>query len=1059
MNVKGESDSVIQRMTPRTWKRFSVGLVLLLFALGVVPVAVAQEGSLQDAEALSRQVLQFYQQGRFNDAVPLALQALEITEKARGPEHPETAASLNNLALLYEETGAYAQAEPLYRRALAINEKALGRNHPATAEVLNNLAELYRATGAYAQAEPLYQQALAIREKALGHNHPDTARSFNTLATLYLETGAYAQAEPLYQQALAIREKALGPEHPLTAASLNNLAALYRTMGSYAQAEPLFRRAVAIAEKVLGPEHPNTAASLNNLALLYQEMGSYAQAEPFYRRALAINEKALGPEHPRTADSLNNLAELNRMTGAYAQAEPLYRRSLAINEKARGPEHPRTAASLENLAQLYRKVGSYAQAEPLYRRALAIREHVLGPDHPDTAESLDSLAELYHATGAYAQAEPLYQQALEITEMALGPEHPETSTLLNNLAGLYQETGAYAQAEPLYRRALAIREHVLGPDHPDTADLLNNLAALRWAMGELGAALSLLERAHAIETKNTAGFLLTGSESRKRAYLAQVRGSTFSAVSLAVTLPNEQARALGLRSVLEVKGRVLDAMSDSAGRLRQSVKPEDRTLLKQLVAVAQQSSTLLYQGPGSLSPEMYRQRIDELAAKQTQLEAELSTRSAAFRQEVAPITLAAVQAAIPKHAALVEWFRFMPFDPHVKDQKTQWGKPRYVAYVLRHEGEPAVVDIGEAAAIEALVQDFRTALSDPKNAYVSEVAQELSDKLLKPLRPSLSHTEHLLLAPDGALHLVPFAALKDETGSYLATRVELSYLTTGRDLVRATGPAVANGKAVVVANPDYGQSAKKSAKKVVTQAAPAIQSARSRDLDRGDMTFRPLKGTAKEAKALTALLKVKKEDLLTQGHATEAKVKQLHGPRMLHIATHGFFLKDNELPTTALRVGGFSHEQPPIPLGENPLLRSGLALAGANLRRSGEQEDGILTAAEVAQMDLRGTQLVVLSACETGVGDVQNGEGVYGLRRALVLAGAETQVASLWKVADNTTKDLMVEYYQRLLKGEGRSAALRAAQRTMLTSQTRAHPYYWAAFVPIGRWTPLTQRQ
>jgi CHAT domain-containing protein len=245
----------------------------------------------------------------------------------------------------------------------------------------------------------------------------------------------------------------------------------------------------------------------------------------------------------------------------------------------------------------------------------------------------------------------------------------------------------------------------------------------------------------------------------------------------------------------------------------------------------------------------------------------------------------------------------------------------------------------------------------------------------------------------------------------------------------------------------------------MAQAASAVQPVRSIDLDRLGMTFSPLPGTAEEAQALAHLLKVEDQYLLTQGQATEARLKALHGPRLLHIATHGFFLQDNELPAVSLRSASFSHDKTPVPVGENPLLRSGLALAGANLRRSGDQDDGILTAAEVAQMDLRGTQLVVLSACETGVGDVKNGEGVYGLRRALVLAGVETQVASLWKVADEATKDLMVTYYQHLLNGEGRSAALRAAQRTMITSQTRAHPYYWAAFVPIGHWTPLMQTQ
>jgi CHAT domain-containing protein len=364
------------------------------------------------------------------------------------------------------------------------------------------------------------------------------------------------------------------------------------------------------------------------------------------------------------------------------------------------------------------------------------------------------------------------------------------------------------------------------------------------------------------------------------------------------------------------------------------------------------------------------------------------------------------------------------------------------------------MDIGDAETIDARVREFHKALSDPKTTYVKEVVNEFAETLMRPLRSRLGATERLLISPDGALNLLPFAALVDEKGSYLAAKAEITYLTSGRDLLRFSNAALANEGAIVVADPDYGRPAT-----MMAQAASAVQPVRSIDLDRLGMTFSPLPGTAEEAQALAHLLKVEHQYLLTQGQATEARVKGLHGPRLLHIATHGFFLKDNELPAAAFKSVGFSQDQPSVPLAENPLLRSGLALAGANQRRSGEHDDGILTAAEVAQMDLRGTQLVVLSACETGLGDVQNGEGVYGLRRALVLAGAETQVASLWKVADDATKDLMVDYYQRLLKGEGRSAALREAQRTMMKSAERSHPYYWAGFVPIGHWTPLTQHE
>ena len=825
---------------------------------------------------------------------------------------------------------------------------------------------------------------------------------------LYQATGAYAKAEPLYQRALAIMEKALGPEHPNTATALNNLAWLYQATGAYAKAEPLFERALAIMEKALGPEHPDTARSLNNLALLYQATGAYAKAEPLYQRALAIREKALGPEHPDTALSLNNLAWLYQATGAYAKAEPLYQRALAIREKALGPEHPDTAAALNNLAVLYQATGAHAKAEPLLQRALAIREKALGPEHTDTALSLINLAVVYQAAGADAKAEPLLERALAIREKALGPEHPDTALSLNVLAKLYQSTGAYAKAEPLF------------------------------------------ERAQSIDESNTARFLLSGDEARKRAYLQARRGNAYADASFALAAADPRARALGLTAALQYKGRALDAMAGSVALLRRSVDPKDQAFFDEFAAVAQQLSTLTFRGPGNLSAPAYRERLDTLAHEQERLEGELSVRSAAFRQAVAPVTIEGVRQALPADAALIEWFRYQPFDPKGKDDRAKWGVPRYVAYVLRREGEPAAIDLGAAQDIDKLVSDFRAALSDPARTSYKEVAQELFEKLIKPLRSSLSGINRLLLSPDGALNLVPFAALADEHGEYVAQRFELTYLTSGRDLLSLAAPAPARGSPVVMADPDYGQS--------TSGPPPDIGSYRSGDLDRSGLVFTPLAGTAAEAKALQGLLKLDAQEVLTGADATEEKLKGLHGPRILHVATHGFFLSDQQVAPRPCSQSASAPGRRRLPLGENPLLRSGLALAGANARRSGDSDDGILTAAEAAQLDLRGTQLVVLSACETGLGQVEEGEGVYGLRRALVLAGAQAQLVSLWKVADAQTQALMVDYYQRLLKGEGRSAALREAQKAMIANPATQHPYYWAAFVPIGNWTPLAAK-
>jgi CHAT domain-containing protein/Tfp pilus assembly protein PilF len=1074
----------------RWLRKSSIAIVLLLFFANL-SAGEEQVDRLVEAQRLNDQALEYYEKGDYVRAIPLARRALNIRRKTVGPDHPDTATSLNNLALLYDATGAYARAETLYKRALAIRQKTLGAEHPDTAVTLNNLAEVYHTIGAYDKAEPLYQRALAIRESKLGSEAPETAASLNNLAALYHDLGLYAKAEPLYERALAVTEKARGPEHPDTAVSLNNLAAYYYGVGAYAKAEPLYQRALAVIEKASGAWHPDAARTLNNLAALYRDLGEYTKAEPLFRRALDIYAKALDPEHPDIAYTLSNLGLLYYEIGAYTTAEPLYRRSLDIREKSFGPENRETAASLNSLAGLYAATGAYAAAEQLYKRALLIRERTLGPEHPDTASSVNNLAEryresgaytkaetlhlralaiiekavgpdhplcalslnnlalLYDETGDYAKAEPLYQRALAIREKALGPMHPDTALSLNSLASLYKDTGAYEKAEPLFQRAIAIREKSLGPEHPDTAQSLSDLALLYESMGSYEKATPLYSRAQEIFDMNTARFLLGGDETRKRDYLQQRRGDANADVSFSLTATERSAKELGLMAVLRYKGRVLSVMADSAALLRRSVAPGDRAIFDELAAVAQQASTLTFRGPGNLPVEAFRERLDELTREQKRLENELSSRSATFRQAVAPITLESVRGALPTDAALAEWFRYRPFDPKAKDEKAKWGAPRYVAYVLRREGEPAAIDLGAADDIDKLVNDFRVALRDPTSSSYKEVAATLFGRLIKPLQTSLSGVDRLLLSPDAALNLLPFAALMDERGDYLAQGFELTYLTSGRDLLSLATSEPGRGSAVVMADPAYGPS---------TSGTPSdIGLYRSIDLDRSGLVFAPLPDTAEEARALQKLLNLDANAVFTGVDATEETLKGLHSPRILHVATHGFFLSDRSAATAfpPTSVGG---EATPLPPGENPLLRSGLALAGANARRSGESDDGILTAAEAAQLDLRGTQLVVLSACETGLGEVQQGEGVYGLRRALVLAGAEAQLVSLWKVADAQTRTLMEEYYGRLLKGDGRSAALREAQEAMIANPATRHPYYWAAFVLVGNGTPLAMK-
>jgi MYXO-CTERM domain-containing protein len=1005
------------------WGRLSAAIVLgAAVGLAAVPVAEAQgkagtSATTADVDAamrLHKKAVALYQAGKYDEAVPLAEHVLAIREKALGPEHLEVATALNDLAALCAAKGQYGRAEPLYERALAIREKALGPDHPDVADSLHNLALLLVSKGQAGRAEPLYERALAIRERALGHDHPDVARSLNNLAGLYVGRDEYGRAKPLYERALAIREKALGPDHRDVAESLNNLGMLHFSRGDHGRAEPLYLRALAIWEKALGAEHPDVANFVNNLAELYSSRGEYRSAEPLLQRALAVREKALGPEHPLVAAALNNLAQLYEKKGEYDRAEPLYERALAVRERALGPDHPDVAASLNNLAVLYRvRKRQDGRAEALLLRALAIREKALGPEHPDVAQTLDNLAALYDGSGQYDRAAPLHQRALAIFEKVLGPDHLDVAITCNNLAVLYQSKGEYARAEPLYQRALAIQERVLGLEHPDLANSLSNHAALFWASGRQPEAIRALIRGQDVREKMLDLLLASGSEAQKRAFLAPFRGESYVAATLALDTHDPLAAGLASLALLRRKGRALDAMAGSYSALRARLGPEEQKLFDELQAVRSQDVALTLRGPTATSRGTYRHDREALNERIRQLEYAISARSEVFRIEEQPITVGAVQAALPDDAALVEWAAYAPFNPRLGVGTERWGAPRYAASILPKHGNPSWLDLGDAESIDADIKALRDAFAFPATRDIPTLARALEARVMAPVRARLGETRRIFLSPDGQLNLIPFAALTSEDGRPLIERYAFTYLTSGRDLLRRAARTSAREAPLVVTSPAF-------------------------DLDApGGSPFAPLLRGTEVSASIAAHFPHPAPTLLTGRDATKARLQQVHGPQFLHLGSHGYF--DDSGCTTAS----------PEALRNNPLLRSGIALAGANACTSGH-DDGLLTASEASALDLYGTRLAVLSACQSGNGEVKAGDGVYGLRRALVLAGAETQVMSLWKVDEAATAELMQAYYEGLARGEGRSEAMRRVQLAMLHDGRHEHPYYWAAFIVSG---------
>jgi CHAT domain-containing protein/tetratricopeptide (TPR) repeat protein len=1004
---------------------------------------------------------------QLNTAIVLGNMALEKARKEFGESDTTVATALSILGKCFHDQVQYARCESLWSRALAIREEKLNPADPRIASSLHYLGLVYYRQGRYDEAEPLYRRALAIRERTLGSEHLDVAKTLNNLGNLYSDQGNYGEAEPYYRRSLSIREKVLGSDHPDVALALSNLATLCRDLGNFRDAELLNKRAIAIKEKVPGSEDSLLAWCLNNLASIYMEQGKYGEVEPLLARALRIKVKILGSEHPDVAACLSNLASLNKEQGKYNEVESLYKQALAIHEKTLGPEHPDVAITLDNLAEFYRLEARYGEVEPLLKRALDILEKAVGPDHPGVAWSLNSLANLYKDQGRYREAEQLYTQALEIRKKTLGPEHPEISDSLQKLAILFEIQGKSLEAEILFRQALEKREKAFGPRAPEVTDDLNHLAKIYCSMGRFDQALVHYGKFQASRVDFINYLFSYTSEEQKMRYLEKYPLIDQSLLSFLILHPSIQSKRTGLDMILRGKAAIIHAVAAENEIAFCSYDEEIRKKVERHTEVCGDIATLTLSGAEHVDPQIYRERLETLYSTKDSLETELSTICSEFEEEMAArrFGIDDIVEALPPGSVLWEFVHYEPYDfEKVGSEKERTGPPRYLAFTLDHTGTIDLTNLGDAGEIDSLVALARNRIYKARGEVFSPlvaeserslagVTGEIYERIFAPLETSIGESGYIFISPDGELNLLPFEILPCPDGQFVVEKFNVSYLSSGRELLSFKKVQEPSHWALLMADPDFDLSDEALAKrrdKTVTQ--PEVLSMHF-EASRGasaclESTFDPLPYSHKEIESVGRTLR-KKDRLRVEsydgGDALEEIVKGIETPpRIFHLATHGYFCEN---------VGKEK-------MLENPLLRSGLALAGANRSRERgteetvQGEDGILTAFEVSGLNLVGTELATLSACETGVGEVRNGEGVYGLRRAFQHAGAQAILMSLWKMPDREIYGLMDSFYKNWSEGQTKQEALRQSTLKMIhdlrDKYGTAHPLLWGGFVLAG---------
>lgn len=968
------------------------------------------------------------------------------------------------MATLYKANGKYNKAEKLYIKILEKQKLLLGRQAPDTLITMGNLAEVYRNSGKYQLAEPLFHKAIKNLETTMGAQSPELYFVMGHLASLYEQKSEFQKAEDLFQKIWRFDQKTLGDKHPNTIIDINNLAGIYRKQGKYALAEKSYKKALEGLIHILGEDHPESISVKNNLALLYENQGIYDKAEPLLKDALKHAKKTLGEKNPKTLAMMNNLALLYESQGVFKQSEPLYNKALLLNREVFGSEHENTIASINNLGYLYLVQQKYDKAEKRFKSVYQTWKKTFGEKNQKTLKALNNLARVYHKQNRLADAEVMFKKALRLRKELLGNEHPDVIRSLIDLSTLYVSQKRYDQAEDSLSQTFELAGHVLGDKHPYTFEVLNNLADLYEIKGNRTKALETRKIGFDNRTAFFERVLWASGENTRQAYITLHKDEQDKYLNLLVQNNNPKSARDALYVSLERKGLILKIASEIHKIVRMSDAPNLSAKAQALNQKRKELSAKTLSGPINETTDKFQQKLVDLENEINDLQAELGRASLEYQVTSQRVRLDEVFDKLKANDVLVDYMAYK--DGNIdKVMAIAAKKETESCYLLFNcdEIKLSLVPIGNLSLVNQVVSEYRDTIQDEdaEEEDLLGAGHDTYNLVWKPLEKFFGKRTSIYLVPDSILHLLPFDALIDEDENFLIQNFDIKMLSSVRDIVIPPLPA-AKGNFMIFAGPDYNiENVKKVIKSTNGKRSGVDQSLKISSHGLRSLSFEPLEGAEKEGNTIRQVSEEKNTNsaIFTRKTAEEVQLQNIQtAPQMLHIATHGFFLQAEErLKRRLLSIQrGGAHTTPPP--GDNPLIRAGLAFAGINsnapfLGDIDTDNDGVLTALEVLGLQLSGTRLVVLSACETGVGEIHSGEGVYGLRRSFQEAGVTNVVNSLWPVSDEGTRVLMESFYRNIYDGMSPENALRTSQKMMLDSEWN-HPYYWSAFVMVIRKQP-----
>ena len=981
----------------------------------------------------------YYALGNYTEA----LEYLTLYDKSYGKEDIDLVDCLNDIGACYYNLGDYAESLISYQRVLAIYNENDDIKDSGYATSLRGIGNYYYVTGDYVQSLTFHKLALDSYERVRGKKHPDYAMILGDIGDCYYRLDNLEAALDHYQQAKEIYEN-FGLDDIGYAGCMERIANCYASLGDYSEAMTYYRQVLTLREKVLGKEHPDYAAVFYNIALCYNDMGYYIESIEYLRQALSLTEKTLGKDHPEYADCLSAIGENYCDLGDYAKALDNVHQALEITEKVFGREHPDYANKLLNIGACLYDMQDYKAAIGFFKQARDIYEIVYGKNHTRYTIVLNDLGACYAGLGDNNKALDCFRLALSINETLVGKNHPEYAKCLTNLGCSYEGIGDYSMALEYFRQAFALYESFYGKNHPEYANGLMNLGECYYLMDDVAnAAYYYNSYSNVISSYVTSTF--SSLTEPKRALFWNKYGMFFTSqlYSISTSIHTSRMNCAAYDGSLLGKGLLLNAETEMRKLILES---NDEEILRQYNEVQESKIKLdkFYEDPVGK-----KAAIDSLNNVIETRQQELMKRSKAFGDYTRNLALkwTDVQSALGKKDIAIEFQTY-----------THQDTTFYIALTLRPGyTEPHLVALFNSEDLKGV----RARYDKPTGMRDYYSAPSLTKLIWGRLSNELTGVRNVYFSPAGELNNIGIEYLLDEDGDHLVSEKRNFYrLTSTRELVKERKPtkmtsATVYGGIRYDVTPETRLTGDESESERLASAATRSWLPMG-ELSRARWDYLP--GTKEEADAISSTLFSRKvHNNLIEGEAcTEESFKALSGMKndVIHIATHGFYWTETEATTGVVETSFFAQDgEHNAPKEDKALTRSGLLFAGAQNTFEGKDipidvEDGILTAKDISRMDLRGTELAVLSACQSGLGEV-TGDGVFGLQRGFKKAGVQSLVMSLWKVSDEATKIMMTRFYENLARGRSKYDSFQEAQNYLRKYDGGLYdePEYYSAFV------------